>query len=759
MLTQRDAMKLIKSTAEAVMESLWMLLIILMNQIEVKAPDQEISVQHAHSLQNLLDHVNSQKERIEELAQSIHLNRSPRRPRSQRGASQSETGNQSDHSWEREEEEELLTEPPKIHNKEDSTTSITSSRECTTTSQSSSSRESSGEPVGSDCTSTGILGQQTSVLGKDSQWEEIQRGVRGSCQLRRVDSSQIKDSNSRDAGLHHLHHGSRRLGTSSSENSTMSESLMQSSMVVETAFEAMILQACRHHMPQNNNHRIDLLEVYASPKSRLTDEVNRRGGRAKRFTFEDGDLSTFAGQLKLLRLIYRLKPRHVWMANECGPWCAWNRFNQMRSLKSYERVQNQQNESRDQLRLSSLVCKIQIDRKDHFHMENPGLSGIWLQPELDEVRCSTKPAFFDQCQFGLKHPVVKEPMQKRTRIQTSSELMFQTMDNRVCPRMHQHVPIEGKYKINGVSENVSRLAAFYPTSLAKRLADVIAQPHQQHVVVPVMIVQQDSLVVRKQPETGLNGGSEENKNKKARVEQSNPRGSKRVLEEPVMVKLQDPKWKALFDRYRSELPKSGIKQWDGPMHPEVRAVQELCPDMNIHGVLACKGREKYMVHPDGLTQRKTVIMNRLTYEIYDLGTRDLSMMSRNQQTRKAASAHIMLCLSLDRSTKRTGTNVLRNPKQMIELNLCQMFPCLRSQIQKPRPSETLKKRVQSPVIKSPSCQQIHGHPQPCRWVVPSLWDLVNPEKHTSANCTTIWATQRPKDCPNTSPNLEPKNSW
>eukprot|EP00435_Cladocopium_sp_Y103_P026438 s424_g6.t1 len=93
---------------EAVMESLRMLLIILMNQIEVKAPDQEISANHANSLQSLLEHVNTQKQRIEELSQIIKENRSPKKTRGPAGPMQSENGDLSDHSWELEEEEELI---------------------------------------------------------------------------------------------------------------------------------------------------------------------------------------------------------------------------------------------------------------------------------------------------------------------------------------------------------------------------------------------------------------------------------------------------------------------------------------------------------------------------------------------------------------------------------------------------------------------------------------------------------------------------
>ena len=99
-------MMLIRSTAEAVMESLRVLLMILFNQIEIKSPDQVISEQHARSLELLLDQVNSQKERVEELSKILQENQSPRKD--PRGFKPRNRGDQSDHSWELEEEEEML---------------------------------------------------------------------------------------------------------------------------------------------------------------------------------------------------------------------------------------------------------------------------------------------------------------------------------------------------------------------------------------------------------------------------------------------------------------------------------------------------------------------------------------------------------------------------------------------------------------------------------------------------------------------------
>ncbi|CAE7227129.1 GIP, partial [Symbiodinium sp. CCMP2456] len=56
---------------------------------------------------------------------------------------------------------------------------------------------------------------------------------------------------------------------------------------------------------QPEDSQLDVLEVYASPDSRLTNWVNSMGGRAMRFTSQDGDLSTPHGQRVLWELLQR----------------------------------------------------------------------------------------------------------------------------------------------------------------------------------------------------------------------------------------------------------------------------------------------------------------------------------------------------------------------------------------------------------------------------------------------------------------------
>ena len=154
----------------------------------------------------------------------------------------------------------------------------------------------------------------------------------------------------------------------------------------------------------HKSEQLDILEVYAFPNSMLTTVAQEHGLRARRFTYEDGDLSTSTGRGALFHIIKTQRPKHIWLAPECGPWCAWNRFNSMRSLSSYEQVMHQQRLAKEHLVLCNVVAQIQHDEGRHTHLESPKTSGVWKQQEIQPFLKRSIPAQLDQCAFGLRHP-------------------------------------------------------------------------------------------------------------------------------------------------------------------------------------------------------------------------------------------------------------------------------------------------------------------------------------------------------------------
>ena len=162
----------------------------------------------------------------------------------------------------------------------------------------------------------------------------------------------------------------------------------------------------------------DLLEIYAYPDSRLTEAINEMGGHAQRFTRQDGDLSTTAGQRQLYELLQRTQPKHIWMAPECRFWGSWSNFNGSRSSQVHLKLQADRERDRVHLRLCARIHAWQAERGRHFYLEQPELSRMLTDDTLASVIQRCHSVTVDMCAFGLRTPVSQIPIRKRTVIVT-----------------------------------------------------------------------------------------------------------------------------------------------------------------------------------------------------------------------------------------------------------------------------------------------------------------------------------------------------
>ena len=298
----------------------------------------------------------------------------------------------------------------------------------------------------------GAVGNEACDLGKETPWENIPGSLRTRqpvCELVFKPHQFIGCSDRRFRSLlpNVATDGATAApepGVDLSKEGSWETLISDSQIIVETAFEAKLIQAAKSAaVGKAFGKPIDLLEVYAQPNSRLAEEVNKQGGRSERFTKEHGDLATFQGQLQLIRMIMRLRPKHVWVAPERFPWCAWNCFNAGRSTHLSEKIQRNRELSRQHLELCTLICKIQVQQQRHFTAENPGTSDMWKQPALAPLLALTKTVQLDQCSFGLIHSEDDRPLKKYTRLQTTSGQIVKDLDGRYCKKNHEHAPIAG----------------------------------------------------------------------------------------------------------------------------------------------------------------------------------------------------------------------------------------------------------------------------------------------------------------------------
>ena len=168
---------------------------------------------------------------------------------------------------------------------------------------------------------------------------------------------------------------------------------------------------------------IDLLEVYCSADSQLTNQSIRHGLKARRFGLHEGNLSYYEGRCKLYDVLYRCRPRHVWLSPKCQAWCKWNQFNASKSPEMARKVLEAQSEDLVHLQICEAVFAFQCERGDafHCHLEQPVGSEMLNQDVMQRIVQNTLHAKCDLCKAGLlKHPQTQMPMKKGTLILTTS---------------------------------------------------------------------------------------------------------------------------------------------------------------------------------------------------------------------------------------------------------------------------------------------------------------------------------------------------
>jgi hypothetical protein len=84
--------------------------------------------------------------------------------------------------------------------------------------------------------------------------------------------------------------------------------------------------------------KVNLIEVFCSDQSTLTEQVNQLGGKALRFGLNQGDLQQSEGRKRLFEAICRHRPEHVWVSPTCKPWSKWSNLNQQKSLELWDRI-------------------------------------------------------------------------------------------------------------------------------------------------------------------------------------------------------------------------------------------------------------------------------------------------------------------------------------------------------------------------------------------------------------------------------------
>ena len=403
--------------------------------------------------------------------------------------------------------------------------------------------------------------------------------------------------------------------------------------------------------------KLDLLEIYCDEDSQITEQTQKLGLKARRFTFADGDLSTYEGRSALWKILEEERPREVWMAPECKYWGNYSRRNMGRGNSTANKILVGRDQQRVHLRLCNDVYWFQMGNGGHFHLEQPQGSEAIYQPEMKDVLFGTLCTTFDMCEVGkllaphvMKRTYGNNFQRKRTNVYTSSRIFHEAFDHRMCPGHHQHVPIAGKIRHLGRWISLSEYAARYTTGFGRNVARYVACRFLERPLI------WDELLV--------DGGSdvfveEVVQKKRAAAESSSAEpdssnAAKRLRYGGKQTPMGDHEcatgeyWDGIFKKIEPMVPRVG--KWVLENENILSQIQKGAPQLKIQRVEACRGTERLRVpspdiDPALVPMRLTVIKDRASGKALVLGpAEEWSTLPKRQQIRKGKPARVSLTI-------------------------------------------------------------------------------------------------------------------
>ena len=354
----------------------------------------------------------------------------------------------------------------------------------------------------------------------------------------------------------------------------------------------------RPDSPLLKTHRIDVLEVYCSNSSQLTQQARAQGLWAERHSVQDGDLSYQSGRFRLYERLLRLRPKHVWLAPRCRAWCRWNVLNMQKSPETAAKIMQDRRDDQIHLQLCDAIFEFQTLRhsSSHAHLEQPVGSEMLYQEEMERIMSQTWTARCDMCTAGkLQHPVTQKLMQKGTQVVTTSQIMFRSLDALRCDHGHVHDHVAGSFhdpKLGRI--NVSQYAELYTSVFARKVAKCIkcsAQVRERSMsnfaeaLTAKSLMKPDELPAPKRRRTTKTPEYPDNNPETTNSSTSHNNPFHRVIQLALDM-----------------APKVGKKYVSqGEMF---QLAQQLFPEYQLHGVEVCKGADRLRPPPTDLKSNK-----------------------------------------------------------------------------------------------------------------------------------------------------------
>ena len=219
--------------------------------------------------------------------------------------------------------------------------------------------------------------------------------------------------------------------------------------------------------------RVSLLEIACSQDSIISKTMHDMTGSEKSAVrlslWNNHDLSTNDGVRRVLDQIDTLKPAHVWLSMECGPYSVMQNINQ-RTPEQKEQLEQKRREVLKQYVGGAIVYCYCIQKGIHATWEWSQSCQAWRLPLVQNIAKKYQVLFaiIRGCQVNLRDPKGRY-ISKGCKIMTTNKLMAMRMSLPcTCDPRVEHVACEG---------SLTRKSAFYTKEFAKRVCEVILQGH------------------------------------------------------------------------------------------------------------------------------------------------------------------------------------------------------------------------------------------------------------------------------------------
>ena len=369
--------------------------------------------------------------------------------------------------------------------------------------------------------------------------------------------------------------------------------------------------------------RLQVLEVFCSPESELTRQVNQLGYRASRHGIQEGDLSSKGGRQQLFKTLLESRPQHVWFSPTCGPWCAWSFLNESQSVAGFQHVQEQRDQHLYQLALGLVLYRYQCIHQRHLHWEQPARSLMLKTPYLYEVAQGTYKANFDMCQVGgMRDPQNQKLFKKGMEVHTTSQQMYLQFNGRKCNKQHDHQPLEGNTIYKGVSIRRTAFSQNYTRKFARSLAQVLTKVKNMKEM-PIMCWESTAFAMQgfkrsSNVQTGASAKRAKLQNSSLIEPQEMPAKRRRIQGKSQELESSQALCDRICKNVTSIAPRVGRKR----IHDSkiLQDIQELFPEKLVVTVLVCKGTERTVQPPKDMIPseapyRRAIIMQRQTKKI------------------------------------------------------------------------------------------------------------------------------------------------